>query len=124
MRYEVRTALRPGPHGARGAGDGVSGRGSAMWQPAERLRPHPRSRSVSSFHDGGALHFYERVGIPEARHPDGRHGWVLPSAQAPPHVAYLAAVRPVVLQIHRVDGQGDQVTGVTARGPEGGEQVT
>src|SRR6266851_2107309 len=84
----------------------------------------PDPRSVSCSYGGGALHFYERVGIPEARHPDGRHGWVLPSAQAPPHVADLAAMRPVVVQIYRVDGQGDQVTGVTARGPQGCEQVT
>src|SRR5215468_8155688 len=91
---------------------------------AQRLCCHITDpRSVSCPYDGGALHLYERVGVPEARHPDGRHGRILAAAQAPPYFADLPAVLAVLLQIHGVDREGDKITGSAAGRAQGGEQV-
>jgi len=94
-----------------------------MWRLAQRPLPHHRSRSVVCSNDGGALQLYESVGIPEPGHTYSRHRWVVPAAEPLPYLPDLSSVRPVSLEVHGVDREGDKITGFAAGCAEGCEQV-
>ena len=55
--------------------------------------------------------------------PIAGHRRIVPPDQPPPDRADLAAVRPVVLQVDRVDGQAGQLLGRAARRAQRGQQV-